>query len=85
MNDLDSLGKLAVAPNASDGSNCVFSGFEKLLSNVLANLASSLMDILSVNDTVSCKAEMCCETYSHNGHTLDAVGEACRLIFGVFD
>jgi hypothetical protein len=52
LSDLDALGKLALAPGAGDGSNGVFSGFEKLFGNVLANLAASLMGILLANHRI---------------------------------
>lgn len=60
LDDLDSLGELALAPGASDGSNGVFSGFEKLLGNVFANLASSLVDILLASSCGVCAAEWRC-------------------------
>lgn len=56
LDDLDSRGKLALAPGASDGSNGMFPSLEKLLGNVFANLASSLMDVLLASHPI-CAAE----------------------------
>lgn len=56
LDDLDSRRELALASGAGDGSNGVFSSLEKLLGNVFANLASSLVDVLLASHTI-CAAE----------------------------
>ncbi len=57
----------------------MLSGFEECFSEMLADMASSLMNRLDILRYVKI-LEI---NYSHDGNPLDAVLEVCRLVTGV--
>jgi hypothetical protein len=76
----DAFGQFVTTAFAGNGSDCVFSGFEKGVGNVRSNCASSLS--VFVNLTVYMMLEDRF-AYTDNGNFFNGVLEADRLIFGV--
>lgn len=76
----DALGQFVIAVFAGNGSDCVFSGFEKSVGNVRSNCASSLSLFVSVDIYMMVADRF---TYTDNGNFFNCVLEADRLVFGV--